>query len=40
MYKEKVLPYYEIVHEGDMTVEQNLSIVPNLLLWLVGVCWD
>ena len=38
--KEEVLPYYEIVQGGDMTMEHNLSIVPSLLLRIVGVCWD
>ena len=39
-HKEEVLPYCEIVHIGDMIVELNLSTMPNLLLGLVGVCWD
>ena len=39
-HKEEVLPYYEIVQGGDMTKEHNLSIVPSLLLRIVGVYWD
>ena len=40
MYKEEVLPHYEIVQGSDATVEQNLYVVPNLLLGLVRVYWD
>ena len=40
MYKDKVLPYYEIVQKGDVTVEYNLFAMANLFLGLVGVCRD
>ena len=33
-----MLPYYEIVQRGDMTMEQNLFAVLNLQLGLVKVC--
>ena len=40
MHKEKVLPHCKIVQGGDMTMEQNLSTMPSLVLGLVGVFWD
>ena len=40
MYKDEVLSHYEIVQGSDATVEQNLYVVPNLLLGLVRVYWD
>ena len=33
-HKEEVLSYYEIVQGGDMTMKQNLSVVPSLFLGL------
>ena len=33
-HKEEVLSYCEIVQRGDMTMKQNLSVVPSLLLGL------
>ena len=40
MHKKEVLAYCEIVQRGDMSVEQNLSVVLSLVLGLEGVCWD
>lgn len=37
MHKDELLPFYEIIQRGDVSMKHILCLMPNLLLGLVRV---